>query len=204
VLESAERIFSGGAPYLQLPVHVLYTIPAALTRRMITPVSFLPMIKVRAIDGTPHEDGVRAIYELITRRVSQSELEALFGPGQVEHRIRELAEWSGGYPREVLRTLQSLLELDELPITQKMLARQLHRAGNPYRSIVYNSGAIPWLATVARSKKLITVNDAEREASELFLSTNVILRYLNDDEWFDVHPSIAGMDELRTPVIGEG
>jgi hypothetical protein len=57
VLESAERIFGNGAPYLQLPVHVLYTIPPALTRRMADPVSFLPMVKVRAADGALNEDG---------------------------------------------------------------------------------------------------------------------------------------------------
>jgi hypothetical protein len=204
VLESAERIFTNGAPYLQLPVHVLYTIPPALTQRMSDPVSFLPMIKVRAADGTPNEAGFRAIYELIAKRISFSDLEAMFGAGQVEPRIRELAEWSGGYPREVLRTLQGLLELDDFPITQKTLERQLHRAGNTYRSIVYNSGAMPWLGTVARTKKLITANDAEREAAELFLTNNVILRYLNDDEWFDVHPSVAGLDELRAPGAGQG
>ncbi|HET9623144.1 MAG TPA: hypothetical protein VFP84_17345 [Kofleriaceae bacterium] len=203
VLESAERIFSGGAPYLQLPVHVLYTIPPALTQRMSDPVSFLPMIKVRAINGTPHEDGFRAVYELINKRIGRDELEAMFGAGQVEHRIRELAEWSGGYPREILRTLQSLFELDRFPITEQELQRQLRRAGNTYRSIVYNSGAIPWLGTVARTKKLITATDAEREAAELFLTNNVILRYLNDDEWFDVHPSVAGLDELRMPAAGQ-
>jgi hypothetical protein len=204
VLESAERIFSNGAPYLQLPVHALYTIPPALTQRMSGPVSFLPMIKVRAADGTPNEDGFQAIYELISKRIPPSDLEAMFGAGQVAPRLRELAEWSGGYPREILRTLQELLELDSFPITQKELARQLHRAGNPYRAIVYNSGAMRWLGTVARSKKLITANDAEREASELFLTNNVILRYLNDDEWYDVHPSVAGLDELRAPADSQG
>lgn len=55
----------------------------------------------------------------------------------------------------------------------KTLERQLHRAGNTCRSIVYNSGAMQWLGTVARTKKLITANDAEREAAELFLTNNV-------------------------------
>jgi hypothetical protein len=205
VLESAERIFANGAPYLQLPVHVLYTIPPALTRRMADPVSFLPMVKVRAADGALHQDGFRALHELIAKRIAPADLEAIFGHGAVEARIRQLALWSGGYPREILRTLQGLLELDDFPIGEKTLERQLQRAGNTYRSIVYDSGAMAWLGTVARTKKLITANDAEREAADLFLTNNVILRYLNDDEWFDVHPSVAGMEELQAaPASGSG
>lgn len=199
VLESAERIFANGAPYLQLPVHVLYTVPAALTRRMADPVSFLPMVKVRAANGELNEDGFRAIHELIAKRIEPADLEALFGPDMVEPRVRQLALWSGGYPREILRMLQELLTLEKFPIDERTLDRQLQRAGNSYRSIVYDSGAMAWLGTVARSKKLITANDAEREAADLFLSNNVILRYLNDDEWFDVHPSVAGLEELRAP-----
>ncbi|HEX2689493.1 MAG TPA: hypothetical protein VHN14_22885 [Kofleriaceae bacterium] len=197
VLESAERVFANGAPYLQLPVHVLYTIPPALTRRMADPVSFLPMVKVRAANGALNEDGFRAISELVAKRISPADLEAMFGAEAVEARLRQIALWSGGYPREILRTLQGLLELDDFPIGEKTLERQLQRAGNTYRSIVYDSGAMAWLGTVARTKKLITANDAEREAADLFLTNNVILRYLNDDEWFDVHPSVAGMEELR-------
>jgi hypothetical protein len=67
------------------------------------------------------------------------------------------------------------------------------RGANTYRSIVYDSGAMAWLGKVARTKKLITVTDAEREAADLFLQNNAILRYLNDDEWVDVQPSVAGM-----------
>ena len=41
-------------------------------------------------------------------------------------------------------------------------------------------------------------DDQEREAADLFLQNNVILSYLNDDEWVDVHPAVAGMAELET------
>jgi len=51
VLTSAERIFANGAPLLQLPVSVLFTVPPALARRMNDPVEFLPMIKVRDKEG---------------------------------------------------------------------------------------------------------------------------------------------------------
>lgn len=200
VLESAERIFSSGAPYLQLPVHVLYTIPPALARRMVEPpVSFLPMIKVRDKEGGLHPEGIEVITELVKKRIDEAALEEIFGKAALRDRIRAIALWSGGYPREIVRLLQTLLELESFPVDGKTLERELHRAGNAYRSIVYDSGAIPWLATVNRTKRLITTNDHEREAADHLLQNNVILRYLNDDEWVDLHPSVAGMKELAAP-----
>ncbi|WP_437300136.1 hypothetical protein [Sorangium sp. So ce426] len=198
VLESAERIFSTGAPYLQLPVHVLYTIPPALARRMVD-VSFLPMIKVRDAEGRLHPEGVEVITELVKKRIDEVALDEIFGRAALRDRIRAIALWSGGYPREIVRLLQTVLELDRFPVDRETLERELRRAGNGYRSIVYDSGAIPWLAKVNRTKQLITNNEQEREAADHLLQNNVILRYLNDDEWVDLHPSVAGMQELAGP-----
>ncbi|AGP36380.1 hypothetical protein [Sorangium cellulosum] len=200
VLESAERIFSTGAPYLQLPVHVLYTVPPALARRMVEPpVAFLPMIKVRDIEGRLHPEGVEVITELVKRRIDDDALREIFGESALRDRLRAIALWSGGYPREIVRLLQTLLELETFPVDGETLERELRRAGNGYRSIVYDSGAIPWLAKVNRTKQLITSNEQEREAADHLLQNNVILRYLNDDEWVDLHPSVAGMQELAGP-----
>jgi hypothetical protein len=53
VLQSAERVFAGGAPYLRLPVHCFYTIPTALiARRRFEQVHFMPMVKLRLRDAT--------------------------------------------------------------------------------------------------------------------------------------------------------
>ncbi|WP_437282047.1 hypothetical protein WME90_16240 [Sorangium sp. So ce375] len=200
VLESAERIFSTGAPYLRLPVNVLYTIPPALARRMVEPpVAFLPMIKVRDKEGTLHPEGVEVITELVKKRIDEAALDEIFGKTALRDRIRAIALWSGGYPREVVRLLLTLLELETFPVDAKTLERELYRAGNAYRSVVYDSGAIPWLATVKRTKQLITTSDQEREAADRLLQNNVILRYLNDEEWVDVHPSVDGMRELAEP-----
>jgi hypothetical protein len=196
VLDSAERVFGTGAPHLQLPVHALYTIPPALARRMADPVAFLPMVKVRNAAGELYPPGVEVIEDLIGRRLDPEGLEQLFGRDDVHDRIRAIALWSGGYPREIVRLLQTLLELESFPVSAATLERELHRAGNTYRGIVYDSGAIPLLAAVNRTKRLIPKNDHEREAADLFLQNNVILRYLNDEEWMDVHPSVAGMKEL--------
>jgi hypothetical protein len=167
-------------------------------------VSFLPMIKVRDRDGTLHPEGVEVISDLIKKRIDDAALEEIFGGAALRDRIRAIALWSGGYPREIVRLLQSLLELETFPVDANALEQELSRAGNTYRSIVYDSGAMVWLGSVNRTKKLITANDSEREAADLFLQNNVILRYLNDDEWVDVHPSVAGMQELAGPASEKG
>ncbi|MBK6515154.1 MAG: hypothetical protein IPM79_19690 [Polyangiaceae bacterium] len=199
VLTSAERIFANGAPFLQLPVSVLYTVPPALARRMSDPVEYLPMIKVRDKEGSVHKPGLDAIYALIKKRVPEADLGEIFGANDVNNRLRAIALWSGGYPREIVRLLQAVLELEAFPVSSESLERVLHRAGNTYRGIVYDSGAIEWLRTVLVEKQLIMNDDKQREAADLLLQSNVILRYLNADEWFDVHPSVAGMKELETP-----
>jgi hypothetical protein len=197
VLDSAERVFSNDAPYLQLPVHALYTVPAALVRRMNTEVLFLPMIKIRDRAGKPHAPGIEVARELLERRLTEDGLKALFGAPNVEARVREIIMWSGGYPRELVRLAQSLLEEEHFPLGEASTRRILNRAGNTYRGIVYDSGAIDWVGSIAETRKLITSTDAEREAADLFLQNNVVLRYLNEDEWFDVHPSVAEMPEVQ-------
>lgn len=75
VLSSAERIFAGGAPYLRLPVHVLYTIPPALAyRQRFDRVLFIPMIKLRDREGNRFEPGFQAAKSILTQRVPSETL----------------------------------------------------------------------------------------------------------------------------------
>jgi hypothetical protein len=95
VLESAERIFASGAPYLRLPVHILYTIPPALVARRFERVQFMPMIKLQEKDGTPFRPGMDAARELVKCRIPDEVLTELLGP-RSEERIGEVIRWSGG------------------------------------------------------------------------------------------------------------
>lgn len=95
-------------------------------------------------------EGIDAIFQLVKKRIPEADLNELFGEAHVRNRLRAIALWSGGYPREIVRLLQAFLELDTFPITADALELVLHRAGNTYRGIVYDSGAIDWLRTVYR------------------------------------------------------
>lgn len=189
VLVSAERIFAGGAPYLKLPVHVLYTIPPALiSRKRFEQVLFIPMIKLRARNGTRFSDGFKAARQIITQRVPEEALAELFGSA-LEQRLEKLIEWSGGYPRELVRLLQSSVAVAHWPLSDSEFQRTLNEVGDQYRKLV-PADAFPWLARVASEQYLTLRDEAHRQAADLMLSNNAVLRYLNDKDWFDLHPAV--------------
>lgn len=190
VLTSAERIFTGGAPYLKLPVHVLYTIPPALiSRKRFEQVLFIPMIKLRTRDRKPFAPGFRAARELITHRVPMETLTGIFGPAALEQRIERLIDWSGGYPRELVRLLQSAVAVAQWPVPEGDFQRILNEVGDQYRKLV-PADAFPWLARVASERYLTLQSDTHHRAADLMISSNAVLRYLNDKDWFDLHPAV--------------
>lgn len=196
VLESAERLFASGAPYLRLPVHVLYTIPFALVARRFERVHFMPMIKLRERDGSPCEAGLAAARELVRLRVPDEVLRDLLGP-KTEERIEELLRWSGGYPREIIRVLRSAFALSRTPISEDDLQRIVSEIRDAYRLLV-TADAFDWLALVAREHDLAIQSDGHRPAADLMLQNNVVLLYHNGGKWFDLHPAvhqIPGVEE---------
>lgn len=115
VLASAERLFGGGAPHLHLPVHVLYTVPPALVNRFAERIHFLPMIKLADRNGRPYPPGLAAARELVRRRIPDEVLQDVFGPDTRE-RVEKLIQWSGGYPREIVRLLREALAVQDHPL----------------------------------------------------------------------------------------
>lgn len=190
-MESAERIFGSGASYLRLPVHVLYTIPAALTVRLrLDAVHFLPMIKLQHRNGDRFGPGVDAAYMIATKRVPMNALREIFGE-KSEARLERLVAWSGGYPREIVRLLQLYLgtPMEKWPLSESDFERVLNQIADDYRKIVATS-AYEWLARVAVQQYLVLEGDADREIADRLLQNNAVLRYLNDRDWFDIHPAV--------------
>lgn len=199
VLQSAERVFASDAPYLQLPVHVLYTIPPALVLRLKVDVHYLPMIKLHEQSGEPFAAGFAAAREIVRRRIEDVYAREIFGAVSGEARIKRLIEWSGGYPREIVRLLQSMLEIED-DMNQASFERVLSHQADAYRRIVLASGAVDWLASVVVDRALVIDGDERRMAADRMLSNNVVLRYLNSVEWFDVHPAVRDLEQLQQAV----
>lgn len=199
VIDSAEQLFNSSM--IQLPVHTLYTVPPSVVLRLKRDVTFIPMVKLRTRDGgTEYAPGHAAMRELVEKRIGRDRLVALFGSEHCDASVRELVTVSGGYPRALVsQLLDVLVQAREgvVPaVSQQEFKRILTRAGSKLRQLVNSDGdvAIALLKRVADTKTLTTSSDDERWIASRLLDSNVLLRYLNDADWWDVHPWVRDMD----------
>lgn len=196
VIQSAERVFSGGAPYLRLPVHVLYTVPPALIARRVEDVLFLPMIKLYSKEGELYPEGIEVVRELVRRRIPDDGLAELLGP-DAEQRVERLIQWSGGYPRDLIRMLRAILEMSDYPLSETEFARVGAELEDAYRKVV-SADAFDWLAQV-HINRYVTADEAQhRSFVDSMLTNSAVLRYLNQQDWFDLHPAV-----LQIPGVQE-
>ncbi|HRI69421.1 MAG TPA: hypothetical protein PK156_34555 [Polyangium sp.] len=196
VLASAEKVFGGGAPYLKLPVHIVYTVPPALVNRMSGSVFFLPMLKIRDREGNT-APGTEAARQIIRNRVPDDYLAKLFGKADLDERVSKLIDWSGGYPREILKLLQDCI-LEE-NVDERSFRRIIARAGERFTRVVPDY-AFPLLAQIALEKRLIFDGEEQRSIVDFMLQTNVILRYQNDEPWVDLHPAVRAWKPMQDAI----
>jgi hypothetical protein len=197
VLDSAEQIFSKRRAQIELPVHVLYTIPMALVLRMPLPVTLLPMLRVHDKQGR-RASGFDAAREIVRRRVPDDVLDLYFGAPEREARVERLIAWSGGYPREIVRLLQSCVAEREL--TEEIFAGILSLAGDEYRRTVLGS-AHPMLARLHVEKpEQLLQDEADRETVDRLLQNGVIMGYLDGELWYDVHPAVQEIPAVAAEV----
>ena len=198
VLRSAEQLFAGDAPHLQLPVHTLYTVPPALILRLRCPVEFMPMIKLWNRDGTEFAPGFLAARRIVEQRIYEPEvLRWVFGASDdatLERRIRRIIEWSAGYPRELIRLLRNAV-LDA-PLDDAALERLIGQAGDDYRRSLMGTD-MDWLARVAVEHTPNPADEAQRLAADRMFGNNVVLRYQNNTEWYEVHPAVRDLPALK-------
>lgn len=199
VLQSAERVFQGGAPYLQLPVHVLYTVPAELiSRRRFETIEIMPMIKLRTRDEQRFAGGFDAARRIVMRRVPSNALQEVLGD-RMEERLEQMIAWSGGYPRELVRMLQSMLASERFPLSEHAFRRVINEIRDQYAESITTS-SYEWLARVALDKTMPREDDAHHKTADRMLASNAILRYLNDSAWFDLHPAVRQLTGVQQEI----
>lgn len=198
VIESAERVFA--SDFLSLPVHTVFSVSPAVALRANPPhLAYLPMIKLSHRDGKPSPAGARAARELVSRRIPDPDLASILGRDTFEHHVDTLIRASGGYPRDLVRLLLEVVSAyDDAPLDARAVDAVVRRAGEPYRRIARWQNALPWLAQVALTKRL-AAGDREDIAMRM-ITQCCVLRYVNDEEWVDVHPALAGMEDLQVEV----
>ena len=190
VLDSAWQVFANGAPHLELPVHAVYTIPPALLRRARIPgVFYLPMLKVANRDGSRFDPGYATARKLIEQRVEPRFLKPILGEDEYEERVDRIIRLSGGYPREIVLLLRRMVEEGERTLDEDAFASILSLHADEVRRGVPDY-AFQWLAQVAITKTLVIEGESKRSFVEQMLASNFVLRYQDDEEWFDLHPAV--------------
>lgn len=198
VLMSAQALFSGGAPHLTLPVHVLYTVPVALISRQLVHVDFMPTIKLYDRHGVRFTPGLDAAKSLVYRRASPAVLEQSLGP-ECGKRLEELIDWSGGYPRELVRLLREVFLSNQMPLDEASFRRILAAVKDGYSRIVRGDDC-EWLAQVGLDHVITTKDEAQQHSADRMLTNNAVLRYLNESEWFDLHPAVRVVEGVADAI----
>lgn len=202
VQQSAEETFYAGRDYLRLPVHVIFTVPTYLRQRApMVEVRFMPMIKLRTRDGQPFAPAFEVARDLVRRRISDEQLRELLGT-EAERLIHRIIEASGGFPRDILRPLHELLLSERFPVSERDVDRALNRLRDAMHSALLGSD-YRLLARVAVTRSLDVETEEERMVAARLLSTNVLLHYLNDSGWYDVHPLAKQIPTLKEAIRTE-
>jgi hypothetical protein len=204
--ESVEMLFVNHARHLrlprslvQLPCHVVYTFPIWLRyRRADVGTNYdgeplvLPMVKIAEPGGAPVPAGIQKLTELVERRLDVAKV---FGADR-EATLAPLLRASGGYPRDLLRMVRSLLmESRDFPVGPEDTERVITRLGEDYSRALYATH-LDALAAVAETHALPRASDEERAAFARLLDRWFVLAYRNGTEWYDLHPMIR-----RDPMV---
>lgn len=189
-LATAKHLFYGHATSLLAPlVCVIYTFPTALRHDndyMQIQSNFpnpypLPNLRTCLRDGTPDQEGLVQVREILTKRVE----EALF----TSEALNTLVELSGGIPRELIALgRQACLEAmksDKSVINEEAAGKAALRRRIDYQ-VLLSKAQINLLEEVNETKKVD--ND---EAHRSLLHNLSVLEYRNDiGAWYDVHPIV--------------
>lgn len=207
VLEGARALFGG--PWLALPVSTVYTVPVSLAVESGLDIEFMPMVNVRRKqDGRCVPQGYRVLRELVVKRFPPDDLAVLFGADAVEARIERLITESGGFPGALIQLLIETLHRAQVgvvpAVSDRDFERILRRAGEARRTYVrlLGTAAIELLSRVHEARALDIGDDLMEERRHLLarlLNESMIVRYVNGDDWWDVHP--WGRELIKLPPL---
>lgn len=198
---SIEALFINHADLLKLrSCHVIYTFPlwlrfhaahlgAVYGREPLV----LPMVKIADPEGADYEPGLERLRTMVARRVE--DLGAVFGDDP-EATLGALIRASGGYPRDLLRMVRTLLlEARSLPVVRADVDRVIADLARTYEDTILGE-YVGLLARVHQTHELPRDNAAERALAGYLFQRWLILAYRNGAEWYELHPLV-----LRSPRV---
>lgn len=180
-----------------LNCHLVYTIPINLVyspknsdlREIFgCEPKILPMVKVQ----DPHNNyrtfdkGINALKDLLAQRIA---IEKAFAEGVAEY----LCRMSGGHIRELMIMIrEACTYLDDLPITMEVAEKVVNKQRENSRRAISKDYWVK-LAEVDKTKE---VDDNGLEYQNM-LYYHMVLLYMNDENWYDVHPIIKELERFK-------
>jgi hypothetical protein len=198
---SVETVFLSHARLLRLPCHVIYTFPLWLRyRRADLGASYdgeplvLPMVKIADRKGLRAQRGIEKLGELIARRV---DVKRVFGRN-LATTLEPLILASGGYPRDLLRMVRTVLTtLREFPIRSEDATRIVDQLAEDYSRTLFGTD-LDVLVKVAETHSLPRDNREQLATFARLLQCWFVLAYRNGSEWYDLHPMVR-----RDPMVAD-
>jgi len=191
VQHSVDELLLTHGRYLELPdTHVVMSVPAfialkaeSLEERLLNGrVWTWSACRVRSADGDLDADAVDRMVELVKRRGDWQ----LILPDRSA--LEKLVLASGGYLRDLLAMLVEAVHQAKTGPAPDAARRIIEVSRNAYLPLYADE--IDVLRRIAESRSLRDVTSEERRYVSQFLDSHLLLAYVNDRAWYDIHPLV--------------
>ncbi|MCS6774440.1 MAG: hypothetical protein RMM31_07045 [Anaerolineae bacterium] len=175
-----------------LHCHTVYTVPTTLIddphlKLFYSDPDLMPMVKVRTPDGSPDQEGVALLREVLCRRM---DVRALFAdPNDLE----ALVLASGGVLRDLFQLVLFAADYtgEGAQIGRQAVQRAIARLSREYDGLIHEED----LEVLRRALHNAYLPGSAR-LSQL-LQKQLVLSYVNGERWLAVHPAVREAPRLR-------
>ena len=200
------RVFTVGSEQLSaIGAHAVFTIPlplihspqrTSLVQAFGEEPRILPMVRVEEKNGEPHEDGLKLMCEVLSRRFKSACVkEEIFDSHDT---FEHLCRMRGGHVRNLLIYFRSALDyVDSPPIAAGAVRRGIRQHINAYsRSIPEKNWKHLARLHLDPDKHIPRDEDHQEMLSDLS-----ILEYMNSGEpWYAVNPVVRQLEKFKRAV----
>ena len=211
VHNSIVRLFSTHGKNLRFPmIHMVITVPPYLNSAApgvatilgaTSPINW-PSIHVRNKKGEDDESGIDILTKIVSKRTEHINL--IFKKAD----LRRIAISSGGDLRHMFSIVKdalvingSNLERMEMPIPPDVITQAEDKLRRSMMPITDED--VMKLSYVQQSKQAELANIEELPELARLFDFNLVINYRNGDDWYDIHPLIAGYVEERKKRLEE-
>ncbi len=200
-----DHLFLHRGPQLKaLDCHLVYTLPitmvflpqaGALTNVFDSQPYVIPMIKVIHPDGSDNPAGLKAMREVVLKRLARANItegDAFDTLGTLD----DLCRKSGGHLRNLLILLQSAcISTGNLPLKQSDVAKAFGEMENGFERSLIRPSIFETLRQIDLTHEL-----SGGEHDSILLYNLSVLEYMNGRVWYAVNPAVRNLAKfIRNP-----